>query len=76
MLARYAEQLAAVGGRLYLSGVDEHVRKQFRRSGKLGVSDAPSIYAATSVVGESSRHAYADAKAVLVSAKTGQESSD
>ena len=61
-----ADQLAAVDGCLYLSGVDEGARDLLRRTGKVELSDTVNIDLATPVVGESSRRAYDDATAWLV----------
>jgi sulfate permease, SulP family len=65
---RYANRLAAVGGRLYLSGVDDHVRQQLVRSGKLDLGGAVWLDSRTAVIGESTRRAIADANAWLVEA--------
>jgi sulfate permease, SulP family len=65
LVTRYAGQLAAAGGRLYLSGVDPRVRDQMRRSGKLTAAGPLAVYEATPIVGESSRRAAADAAAWL-----------
>jgi SulP family sulfate permease len=40
VLDNYADALADVGGRLYLSGVDEQVGRQLRRAGKLDLDRA------------------------------------
>jgi SulP family sulfate permease len=66
VLADYAEQLQAVGGRLYLSGVDEDVRELLRRTRKVELSDTVKVDLATNIVGESTRRAYADATAWLL----------
>jgi len=66
VLDTYSDQLAAVGGRLYLSGVDEGARDLLRRTGKVELSDTVKVDLATTVVGESSRRAYDDATAWLV----------
>jgi sulfate permease, SulP family len=66
VLAHYSEQLDAVGGRLYLTGVDERVHRQFTRTGKVGFTGPVSVYLATDVIGESTRQALADADAWLV----------
>jgi SulP family sulfate permease len=67
VLANYSEQLAAVGGRLYLTGIDEHVHRQFTRTGKVGFSGPVSVYLASPVLLESTRQALGDAQAWLVS---------
>jgi SulP family sulfate permease len=66
VLDTYADQLAATGGCLYLSGVDEGARDLLRRTGKVELSDTVKIDLATPVVGESSRRVYDDAAAWLV----------
>jgi SulP family sulfate permease len=65
-LARYAQQISAADGRLYLSGVSEAVHAQLERTRKVGVSGAVSMYTATSIVGESSELALEDAAAWLI----------
>jgi SulP family sulfate permease len=65
VVTRYAEQVGAAGGRLYLAGVDDRVRDQLARSGKVQASGPLDVYAATSVVGESTRRAAAAASAWL-----------
>jgi SulP family sulfate permease len=62
---RYAGRLAAVGGRLYLSGVDEHVRDQLVRSGKLDLGGDVRLEEVTPVIGESTRRAIGKAEAWL-----------
>ena len=66
VLTRYAARLSTTGGRLYLSGVSEHVQAQLVRTGKLGPVNAVEIYPATARVGESSLHAQEAAEALLV----------
>jgi SulP family sulfate permease len=64
VIAGYAGQLAACGGRLYLSGLDPSMADQLRRTGHL---DGPvRAFEATPIVGESTRAAYLDAEAWLV----------
>lgn len=58
MAAGYAERLAEVDGRLYLSGPDPPLAEQLRRTGRL--KDPARIFEATPLVGESTegaRHA-------------------
>lgn len=62
VMARYAERLALNGGRLYLSGVGDHVQEQLVRTGKLVAEQRVGIFAATTRVGESSRLAHDDAE--------------
>jgi sulfate permease, SulP family len=68
VVARYAEQVGAVGGRLYLAGVDDCVHDQLTRSGKAHASGPLEIYPATSVVGDSTRRAAAAAAAWMIAA--------
>jgi SulP family sulfate permease len=69
VLDDYADQLEYVGGRLYLSGVDQGVSKQLRRVGKLDVDDVVQIVPATTTIGESTRQAITHANAWLGSAR-------
>ena len=71
----YAAQVGAVGGRLYLSGVDEHVREQLVRTGKIDANGPVGIYPATDIIGESTRQAHEDAEAWIVRQR-GQEGVD
>ncbi len=73
VLAAYARTLSEAGGRLYISGVDGHVRAQIRRSQKLDDEGAVRIFAATPIVGESTAAAQADAEAWLVSPGDGSK---
>ena len=66
VLARYAAALHEAGGRLYLSGVGREAYDQIVRTGKLRLSGPVRAYEATSVLGESTREAGADARAWLV----------
>jgi SulP family sulfate permease len=68
VLARYAADLEAAGGRLYLSGVVVGVLAQLGRTGKLRADGPVQAYPATEVIGESSRLALADARAWLARA--------
>jgi SulP family sulfate permease len=65
VLANYADELKAAGGRLYLSGIDERARKQATRTGKLDFSGPVRLYEATSILGNSTRAAIADAEGWL-----------
>lgn len=65
VITSYAKRLTAVGGRLYLSGVDPHVAQQLRDSGWLGDERSIEIVPAGDVVGESSLLAYHRADAWL-----------
>jgi SulP family sulfate permease len=66
VLANYAEKLEAAHGRLYLTGIGEGAYEQMVRTGKLHLTGPVRVYEATSVRGQSTREAYADAKTWLV----------
>lgn len=66
VLANYAEKLQAAHGRLYLTGIGDGAYEQMVRTGKLRLSGPVRIYEATSVRGQSTREAYADAETWLV----------
>jgi sulfate permease, SulP family len=69
VVSDYAEQLADVDGRLYLSGLEPSLTQRLRRTGQI---DGPvHTFEATSIVGESTHAAYLDAEAWLV-ASSGQ----
>jgi SulP family sulfate permease len=63
VIDKYSDQLAAAGGRLYLSGVDEVVYGQIQRSHQLDLSGPVNVFTASEMRGESSHQAYADAMA-------------
>lgn len=65
VLARYAEDLYSVGGRLYLSGVSAEMRDQLLRTGKIPADDNVQIYLASEGVGDATRQAVDDANAWL-----------
>ena len=71
VLDSYADALADVGGRLYLSGVSEGVGAQLRRAGKLDLGRAVRLVPAVAVVGASTEQALASAGAWLGSARDG-----
>jgi SulP family sulfate permease len=71
VVAAYAERLAAVDGRLYVSGVDPELMHYFSPAGHI-VAAPIEAYEATTVLGESSARAVADAGAWLIS----QEAAD
>jgi SulP family sulfate permease len=60
ILATYARQLEAAGGRLILSGVAPDLLEQFRRA-EATDSSAVEVFLGTELVGESSSEAYAAA---------------
>src|SRR5690606_19778344 len=55
VLASYADKLADVDGRLYLSGISERVHDQVVRTGKLRLSGPERVYDATPIRGQSTR---------------------
>ncbi|WP_405066490.1 SulP family inorganic anion transporter [Kribbella sp. NBC_01510] len=62
----YAAALDAVGGRLYLSGVDHAVAKLLRRTDRTGASEPVGVFEATEVVGESTTQALREAESWAV----------
>lgn len=58
----YAKRLDAVGGRLFLSGVDPQLLERLRRTQTLDEDRAISVDTAEEIVGQSSGDAYADAE--------------
>ncbi len=66
VLSTYSARLEEAGGRLYLSGVTAEAHAEAVRSDKLDLSGPVRIYEATSIVGQSTREAHADATAWLV----------
>lgn len=66
VLDAYADELAAVGGRLYLTGVRPEVRDQINRTHHLDLSGPVTIIEATPRLGESTRRAVAESQAWLV----------
>ena len=66
--AAYAKQLEAVGGRLYLSGVDPLMVERFQRSHAIDLGDTVQVFEATEVLGESTGAALDDARAWVVAA--------
>ena len=71
VLDNYADALAEVGGRLYLSGVDKRVGEQLRRAGKLDLDRAVHLVPADPVFGASTKQAAAHASAWLGSTSDG-----
>jgi SulP family sulfate permease len=69
VLDEYADALAEVGGRLYLSGVDEEVGKQLRRAGKLDLDKVVHLVPVNEVLGASTKQAVESASAWLGSAR-------
>ena len=58
VLADYAERLATVGGRLYLSGIDPAALKQMQRNQTVERVAGVRTFEASEVIGESSLEAY------------------
>jgi SulP family sulfate permease len=73
VLASYADKLAEVNGRLYLTGISEHVHDQVVRTGKLRPSGPVQVYGATPIRGQSTKQAVEDARTWLVGASTAAE---
>jgi SulP family sulfate permease len=62
----YAERLARVGGRLYLTGLDPQLAARLRASGGLPLTGDARFFEATPVIGESTSAAVDDATTWLV----------
>jgi SulP family sulfate permease len=71
VLDDYADALAEVGGRLYLSGVDKEVGQQLRRAGKLDLDRVVHLIPAEDFFGASTAQAVAHASAWLGSTHSG-----
>lgn len=69
VLDSYADDLAEVDGRLYLSGVDERLATQLQRAGKLDLDRAVHLVPALDVLGASTLQAIQNASAWLGSAR-------
>jgi SulP family sulfate permease len=69
VLDEYADALAEVGGRLYLSGVAEEVGKPLRRAGKLDLDNVVQLVPVNEVLGASTNEAIASANAWLGSTR-------
>jgi SulP family sulfate permease len=65
VLDSYADALAEVGGRLYLSGVEADVSEQLRRAGKLDLDRAVQVVPVDRIIGASTAQAVAHATAWL-----------
>ena len=63
VLADYADRLHAVGGKLYLSGVDAATKRQMLRNGTLERTGMVEVFEASPVLGEASLAAYQAAMA-------------
>jgi sulfate permease, SulP family len=66
VIADYAQSLAAVGGRLYLSGLSHDLAERLHRTRRVEVSGPLRTFEATPQLGESTRAAYLDAEAWLI----------
>jgi sulfate permease, SulP family len=62
VVSGYAEQLDAVGGRLYIAGIDPLLMAQAERTGTIAADGPVRLYGATKVIGGSSLEAFHDAK--------------
>ena len=71
VLDDYADDLAEVGGRLYLSGVAADVSTQLRRAGKLELDREVYVVPADDVIGASTAQAVTHASAWLSDAHDG-----
>ena len=65
VLSDYADRVAAVGGRFYLSGLDPRSIEQMRLNRTVGEDGEVRVFEASKVLGESSLAAYHDAQAWL-----------
>jgi SulP family sulfate permease len=65
VLSDYASRLAAVGGRLFISGIDPGVLRQLRRNQTVHAAGEVETFEATETIGESSMDAYTAALAWL-----------
>jgi SulP family sulfate permease len=70
VLSDYAEKLAAVGGRLYLSGMSQTAFDQVVRSGRIKLMGPVHAYEAERVILQSTTEAETDARAWLVEHRT------
>lgn len=75
-LDEYADDLAEVGGRLYLSGVDEELSAQFRQAGKLDLDKTVMLVPADEILGASTLEAVESAQAWLGSAQQDPPATD
>jgi SulP family sulfate permease len=66
ILAAYAQQLAAAGGRLYLSGLAPDMAELLAKTGRVTVTSPIRVFGATPVLGESTWAALHDAQAWVV----------
>jgi SulP family sulfate permease len=66
VLSSYANELAAGGGRLYLSGVAPELVAQFERAGRIESGGPIRVVEATPTLGESTRRAIDEAESFLL----------
>lgn len=71
ILAGYAAQLEATGGRLYLAGLDPTVAQRLRRQSTHPPAGGARLFAATEVIGQSTLEALADAEGWVVGGDPG-----
>ena len=71
VVADYAAALDAVGGRLYLSGVDHSLAELLHRTDRVDVSGPISVFEATELIGESTEHALQEAETWAVGHRRG-----
>ena len=70
ILATYAEQIGAAGGRLYLSGLDPDMAALLARTVPVTLQPPERVFGATPVLGESTWAALHEAQAWVVDAET------
>jgi SulP family sulfate permease len=66
VLSRYAEELEQVNGRLYLTGLTEEVHTELEHLLKVHLTGPMRVFEATTIRGQSTQAAHADAEAWLV----------
>ncbi|MEV0287997.1 SulP family inorganic anion transporter [Kribbella sp. NPDC050820] len=66
VVADYAAALHAVGGRLYLSGVDRGLAELLRRTNRVEASGPVTVFEATELVGESTGQALHEAETWVI----------
>jgi SulP family sulfate permease len=62
VLSRYAQSVANVGGRMYLSGVDPEMVVRLHRTGAIEALGPVEVVTATNMLGAASRDAYERAR--------------
>jgi SulP family sulfate permease len=66
VISDYAERLEAVGGRLFISGVDPALMKQASTSGAIATDGPVRVFGATELLGEATHRALEEADAWIV----------